>query len=85
MEASSPAFIAHSRISAYPALDVSRTGRPNTPSLSEVAARSLRAPFPLPLRFIVTGLFSLLLGAGWLLLRRIRLAGYHYSPEEKTT
>ena len=50
--------------------------------LKKAAVADAHAPsVSVPLRFVITGLLSLLIGVAWLVSRPILLAGYHYSPE----
>ena len=60
----------------------SRAQKPCHLPTKRAAVVDVHAPsVALPLRFILTGLAALLVGAGWLTARPIILAGYHYSPE----
>ena len=75
MEASSLIFAAPNR--AAP-----KASTPDSPPVTKAAGAAARTPsVTLPLRFVLTGLLSLLLGMTWLAARPILLAGYHYSPE----
>jgi hypothetical protein len=75
MEASSLTFDAAKP--AEPAAD-----KPCRVPLKKAAVADAHAPsVSVPLRFVITGLVSLLLGVAWLMFRPILLAGYHYSPE----
>ena len=69
-----------SRLFAAP--KTSRVEKPCHLPTKRAAVVDVHAPsVALPLRFILTGLVALLVGIGWLALRPILLAGYHYSPE----
>lgn len=60
----------------------SRAERPcHLPTKRAVVADVHAPSVTLPLRFILMGIASLLLGASWLMARPIILAGYHYGPE----
>jgi hypothetical protein len=66
----------------FAALKPSRAEKSCRVATKRAAAADVHAPsVSLPLRFILTGIAALLAGAGWLALRPIILAGYHYSPE----